>query len=167
MASGFAQEMTPLDMAAYRTAMGHFATGVTVVTSTGAQGPAGLTTNAFSSLSLEPLLVLVCLDRTARTLAAVEASRRLAVNVLARDQEALAVTFAGKASHAEKFRGVSHREVDGVPVLEGVVAWLAGEVRELLPGGDHVIAVAEVTSFEAPGGEPLVFYGGRYGSIGS
>jgi flavin reductase (DIM6/NTAB) family NADH-FMN oxidoreductase RutF len=155
-----------LDVAAYRTAMGHFATGVTVVTSTGPQGPAGLTTNAFSSLSLEPVLVLVCLDRTARTLAAVESSRRLAVNVLARDQEELAVTFAGKASHAEKFRGVGHRQVDGVPVLDGVVAWLTGEVRELLPGGDHVIAIVEVTSLDAPGGEPLVFYAGRYGSVG-
>jgi flavin reductase (DIM6/NTAB) family NADH-FMN oxidoreductase RutF len=155
------------DVAAYRTAMGHFATGVTVVTSAGPQGPAGLTTNAFSSLSLEPLLVVVCLDRTARTLAAVESSRKLAVNVLARDQEPLAVTFAGKASHAEKFRGVSHREVDGVPVLDGVVAWLAGEVRELLPGGDHVIAVVEVKSFDAPGGDPLVFHDGRYGSLES
>jgi flavin reductase (DIM6/NTAB) family NADH-FMN oxidoreductase RutF len=155
-----------LDVAAYRTAMGHFATGVTVVTSTGPQGPAGLTTNAFSSLSLEPVLVLVCLDRTARTLAAVESSRRLAVNVLARDQEELAVNFAGKASHAEKFRGVGHREVDGVPVLDGVVAWLTGEVRELLPGGDHVIAIVEVTGLDAPGGEPLVFYAGRYGSVG-
>ena len=145
--------------------MGHFATGVAVVTSEGPQGPAGLTTNAFTSLSLEPLLVLVCLDRSARTLAAVESSRRLAVNVLARDQEPLAVTFAGKASHAEKFEGVSHRDVDGVPVLEGVVAWLAGSVRELLPGGDHLIAVVEVTSFDAPGGDPLVFYGGRYGSL--
>jgi len=154
-----------MDVVEYRTVMGQFATGVTVVTSAGPEGPAGLTTNAFTSLSLEPLLVLVCLDRTARTLAAVESSRKLAVNVLARSQEELAVTFAGKASHAEKFDGVSHREVDGVPVLEGVVAWLTAEVRELLPGGDHVIAVAEVTSFDAPGGDPLVFYGGRYGSL--
>jgi flavin reductase (DIM6/NTAB) family NADH-FMN oxidoreductase RutF len=157
--------VTGVDPEAYRTAMGQFATGVTVVTSVGPQGPAGLTTNAVSSLSLEPLLVLVCLDRAARTLAAVESSRRLAVNVLSHGQEELAFTFAGKASHAEKFRGVSHSEVDGVPVLDGVVAWLTAEVRDLLPGGDHVIAVAELMSLDAPGGEPLVFFGGRYRSL--
>ena len=139
--------------------MGQFATGVAVVTT---RGPAGLTTNAFTSLSLEPPLVLVCLDLGSRTLAAVREHRRLAVNVLASDQRELAVRFAGKAAHQEKFADVGWREEGGVPVLDGVVAWFAGPVRDLIDGGDHVIAVTEAVRFAAPGGSPLLFHQGTY-----
>ena len=139
--------------------MGQFATGVAVVTTS---GPAGLTTNAFSSLSLDPMLVLVCLDRESRTLAAVREHRRLAVNVLSKPQEEIAVRFSGKAAHQEKFRDVEWREEAGVPVLEGAVAWVAGSVLELVPGGDHVIAITAVEDGDAPGGEPLVFHAGVY-----
>ena len=139
--------------------MGQFATGVAVVTTT---GPAGLTTNAFTSLSLEPQLVLVCLDQDSRTLAAVREQRRLAVNVLAADQHDLAVKFAGKSSHAEKFRDVEWREEAGVPILEGTVAWVAGPVRDLLPGGDHEIAIVAAEEFDAAGGDPLLFHAGKY-----
>ena len=139
--------------------MGQFATGVAVVTS---RGPAGLTTNAFSSLSLDPMLVLVCLDLDSRTLAAVREHRRLAVNVLAAAQRELAVRFAGKAAHTEKFRDVGWREEAGVPVLDGTVAWVAGPVLELVPGGDHVIAITSAEAFDAPGGEPLLFHNGEY-----
>jgi 3-hydroxy-9,10-secoandrosta-1,3,5(10)-triene-9,17-dione monooxygenase reductase component len=118
--------------------MGQFATGVAVVTT---RGPAGLTTNAFTSLSLEPPLVLVCLDRESRTLAAVREQRRLAVNVLAAAQQELAVKFAGKAAHEEKFADAGWREEGGVPVLDGVVAWVAGTVRELILGCDNVLAI--------------------------
>ena len=148
-----------MDEAAFRAATGQFATGVAVVTT---RGPAGLTTNAFASLSLDPMLVLVCLDLGSRTLAAVREHGRLAVNVLAAGQRELAVRFSGKASHAEKFRDVPWREEAGVPVLEGTVAWLAGPVRELVPGGDHAIAIAAVGALGAPGGEPLVFHAGEY-----
>lgn len=139
--------------------MSQFATGVAVVTT---RGPAGLTTNAFTSLSLDPMLVLVCLDVGSRTLAAVREHERLAVNVLSADQRELAVRFSGKASHAEKFRDVSWREEAGVPVLEDTVAWVAGPLRELVPGGDHVIAIAAAEACGASGGEPLVFHGGTY-----
>lgn len=139
--------------------MGQFATGVAVVTT---RGPAGLTTNAFSSLSLDPMLVLVCLDLESRTLTRVREHQRLAVNVLAADQEELAIRFAGKASHVEKFREVPWREEAGVPVLEGTVAWVAGPVRDLVPGGDHTIAVTEVEALGAPGGDPLLFHAGEY-----
>ena len=139
--------------------MSQFATGVAVVTT---RGPAGLTTNAFTSLSLDPMLVLVCLDLESRTLAAVREHERLAVNVLAAGQRELAVRFAGKASHAEKFHDVPWREDAGVPVLGGTVAWVAGPVRELVAGGDHVIAITEAESFGAPGGDPLLFHGGAY-----
>ena len=153
------------DAATYRSAISHFATGVTVVTSTGAEGPAGLTANAICSLSLNPLLMLVCLERSSRTLAAVRRSRRLAVNVLSQDQQALASSFASKAPEPEKFAGVGFHEVDGVPVLNDVVAWLTGEVRDLLPGGDHLIGVTAVRSVDSPGGEPLVYYRSGYHSL--
>jgi flavin reductase (DIM6/NTAB) family NADH-FMN oxidoreductase RutF len=139
--------------------MGQFATGVAVVT---APGPAGLTTNAFTSLSLEPPLVLVCLDLESRTLSAVKEHERLAVNVLAADQRAVAVRFAGKASHAEKFADVPWREEGGVPILDGAVAWVAGAVTELVAGGDHVIAIVAAERFEVPGGKPLLYHGGDY-----
>jgi 3-hydroxy-9,10-secoandrosta-1,3,5(10)-triene-9,17-dione monooxygenase reductase component len=157
----------PPDAAAYRAAISHFATGVTVVTTTGQDGPAGMTANAICSLSLEPLLMLVCLERSARTLTAVEHSRRLAVNVLAQHQQPLASIFASKAPEAEKFQGVGYDEVDGVPVLHEAVAWLTGELQDLLPGGDHLIGVTAVRNVGSPGGEPLVYYRSGYHSLGS
>lgn len=139
--------------------MGQFATGVAVVT---APGPAGLTTNAFSSLSLDPMLVLICLDLESRTLGAVREHGRLAVNVLAAGQRELADRFSGKASHADKFKDVGWHEEAGVPILDGAVAWVAGPVRELVPGGDHVIAITAAEEFAAPGGDPLLFHAGAY-----
>ncbi len=136
-----------------------------MVTSIGEAGPVGLTANAVCSLSLAPMLMIVCLDRGSRTLTAVRRSERLAVNVLGSEQEGLAGRFASKAPEHEKFTGVPHREVDGVPVIDGVVAWLTGDVRELAPGGDHVIGVAEITSVGAPGGEPLVYFRGGYHAL--
>lgn len=153
------------DIAAYRSAIGHFATGVTVVTSTGPNGPSGLTASAVCSLSLDPLLMIVCIDTGSRTLEAIRRSGRLAVNVLAHDQQGLAATFASKAPEAAKFADVGHSEVDGAPVLAGVVAWLTGRVHDLLPGGDHVIGVAEVESVGAPGGEPLIHFRGAYHTL--
>jgi len=144
--------------------MGQFATGVAVVTT---RGPAGLTTNAFTSLSLDPMLVLVCLDNDSRTLAAVRDERRLAVNVLSTTQRDLAVTFSGKAAHEEKFRDVGWREEAGLPVLDETVAWVAGPVLELIPGGDHVIAITSVEAGDAPGGDPLLFHAGEYGEARS
>ncbi|MGZ4203028.1 MAG: flavin reductase family protein [Thermoleophilaceae bacterium] len=152
------------DAAAYRAAISHFATGVTVVTTA---GPAGMTANAICSLSLDPLLMLVCLELSSRTLAAVRESGRLAVNVLAQHQQPLASVFASKAPEPEKFLGVGFDEVDGVPVLHEVVAWLTGDVKDLLPGGDHLIGVTAVRSVGSPGGEPLVYYRSGYHSLGA
>jgi flavin reductase (DIM6/NTAB) family NADH-FMN oxidoreductase RutF len=157
----------PPDEAAYRSAISHFATGVTVVTTSGRDGPAGMTANAICSLSLEPLLMLVCLEETSRTLVAVRESGRLAVNVLAQSQQPLSSVFASKAPEPEKFHGVGYDEVDGVPVLHDTVAWLTGEVQDLLPGGDHLIGVTAVRSVGSPGGEPLVYYRSGYHSLGA
>lgn len=142
--------------------MQRWTTGVAVVTSRGDDGPRGATTNAFTSLSLEPPLVLVALDRSSNTLAAIRASGLLVVNVLAAGQEELARRFATKAPGPEKFEGVSH-DADDVPVLDGVALWLRCELERELEGGDHAILVAR--PLEAGGDaetEPLVFLGGRY-----
>jgi len=152
-----------MDAPELRRLMSRWATGVAVVTSRDGGGPRGATTNALTSLSLDPPLVLVALDRGSNTLAAVQASGRFCLNVLAADQEAVARRFATKASGEEKLAGLPHQLVDGVPVLTGVLAWLACELEQELPGGDHAILVGR--PLDAGGdqdAQPLVFFGGRY-----
>jgi 3-hydroxy-9,10-secoandrosta-1,3,5(10)-triene-9,17-dione monooxygenase reductase component len=141
-------------------------TGVTIVTATGADGPAGATANAVTSLSLEPPLMLACLDRGSRTLTAVRETGTFGVNVLAAGQAELARAFSTKAPHAQKWHEVPYAERDGVPVLDGAVAWIACRLRALHDGGDHEIAVGEVFDLGGEGGEPLVFYGGEYRPLG-
>jgi flavin reductase (DIM6/NTAB) family NADH-FMN oxidoreductase RutF len=149
----------------YREVVGHFATGVAIVTCDGPAGPAGLTTNAVTSLSLRPLLLLVCFDNGSRTLAAVRASGRFAVNVLAAGQDDLARVFASKRVAREKFEAVTHTVAHGVPVLDGALAWLACDLRELLPGGDHTIGIGAVTHVDAGDGEPLIWFRGGYTTV--
>ena len=154
------------DQQRFRGVMGHFATGVTVVTGSGPSGAVGMTTNAVCSLSLDPLLVLVCFDNAARTLPVVQASGRFGVNVLSREQERLAGHFATKLPAEEKFELAPHTIEHGVPILDGALAWLACELRELIPGGDHTIGVGAVLALEERGhGDPLVWYRGRYTSV--
>ena len=151
---------------AYRDTIGQFATGVTVVTAIGPDGPAGMTTNAVASLSLQPRLLLVCFEERSRTLDVVRVSRRFAVNVLRAEDEELAAVFASKRIGREKFEAVTHTEEHGVPVLDRALAWIACDLRELRPGGDHEIGIGEVlgTGAGAPG-DPLVFFGGRYTTL--
>ena len=137
-------------------------TAVTVVTAAGEEGPAGATANAVTSLSLDPPLMLACLDRGSRTLDVVRAAGAFGVSVLAGDQEPLARAFASKAPHTEKFREVGWSEHEGVPILDGAIAWVACSLRELHPGGDHEIAVGDVLAAGGDGGDPLVFYAGTY-----
>ena len=152
-----------MDARAFRDTLGRFPTGVTVVTAAGDDGPAGLTTNAFSALSLDPPLVLVCFDRSSRTLPVVRESGRFAVNVLRAGQEDLARVFASKRVAREKFAEATHREAHGVPVLDGALAWLVCDLQALHPGGDHEIGIGAVTALEHdPAGEPLVFFGGAF-----
>ena len=147
----------------FRDTLGRFPTGVTVVTASGPGGPAGMTTNAFSSLSLDPPLVLVCFERGSRTLPVVRDAGRFAVNVLRAGQEELARVFASKRIHAEKFADVTHTVDHGVPVLDGALAWVVCDLEALHPGGDHEIGVGAVTAMgNDPSGEPLVFVDGAY-----
>ena len=155
-----------VDTLRYRQVIGHFATGVAIVTCYGPDGPTGLTTNAITSVSLEPLLLLVCFDNTSRTLPAVRDARRFCVNVLRAGQEDLARVFASKRVAREKFEAVTHLEAHGVPVLDGALAWLACDLTELVPAGDHTIGIGAVTHMDAdPAGEPLVWFRGEYGTF--
>jgi flavin reductase (DIM6/NTAB) family NADH-FMN oxidoreductase RutF len=149
----------------FREVMSAFTTGVTVVTASTPEGPVGMTANAVCSLSLEPLLLLVCFANEARTLPPVREGKRFGVNVLAAGQEELARLFASKRPEAEKFAGVQHSVHDGIPVIDGVLAWVGCTLTELIPGGDHTIGIGAVTAAEASGsGEPLIWYRGEYRS---
>lgn len=149
----------------FRDAIGHFATGVCVVTAFSENGPTGMTANAITSLSLDPLLMIVCFDRSSRTRIAAGASGRVAVNVLAADQEDLSRVFASKATEEEKFAGVDWERRAEVPVLSGSLAWFAGELTELRDGGDHEIGIVAVEQFESAGGEPLLYHRGAYARL--
>lgn len=149
----------------FRDAIGHFATGVCVVTSFSENGPTGMTANAITSLSLDPLLMIVCFDRTARTRIAAQASGRVAVNILSSEQEDLSKVFASKGSEEEKFAGVAWSERAGAPVLDGSLAWFAGALTDLREGGDHEIGIVAVEEFGAAGGEPLLYHQGAYARI--
>jgi 3-hydroxy-9,10-secoandrosta-1,3,5(10)-triene-9,17-dione monooxygenase reductase component len=158
------QPLQPVGPERFRAVMGHLATGVTVVTATSDRGPVGMTANAVCSLSLEPLLLLVCFDESARTLAVVRQTRRFGVNVLGAGQERLARLFASKAPEHAKFAEVAHTVDDGIPVIEGAIAWVGCRLERLVPGGDHTIGIGAVEGAEAGGGEPLLFYQGAYRS---
>jgi len=149
----------------YREVIGRFATGVAIITAEGRDGPGGLTANALCSLSLDPLLLLVCFDNTARTLPMIRDSRRFAVSVLRHDQHELSGVFASKRPEAEKFAAVAHHLEQGVPVLDDALAWLVCDLREEHAGGDHTIGVGAVTAMAHQAGVPLVWYRGDYVTI--
>ena len=140
--------------------MGHFATGVTVVTSVGADGaPVGTTANAVTSLSLDPPLILVCFDLGSQTLRAIRGHGAFVVNVLAAGQE-----------HLSAWDGVRHwHGPTGSPRLDGVLAVLECTVEHRLPGGDHEIVIGRVRHAETSAipAAPLVFFRGGYASLAS
>ncbi len=154
--------------AAFRDAMGQFATGVTVVTSVDADGePVGTTANAVTSLSTDPPLVIVCFDLGSVTLRAIRCHGAFVVNVLAAPQQHLSRNFARRGL-AAAWDGVEHRRgPTGSPRLEDVLAVLECTVEHALPGGDHEIIVGRVRHVETsanPNG-PLVFFRGTYASL--
>ncbi len=156
--------------AEFRHAMGHFATGVTVITSLGADGrPVGTTVSAVISVSLDPPLVLVCLDLGSLTLRAIRGHGAFVVNVLAAAQRPLSATFARRGL-AAAWDGVRHRHgPTGSPWLEDVLAVMECTVEQSLPGGDHEIVVGRVRHVEisASPAAPLVYFRGSYASLAS
>lgn len=158
--------MSPVDPLELRQVSGHFATGVTIVTASRDGKPCGLTVNSFTSLSLDPPLVLVCVNRTARSYPCLEAAGQFAVNVLAQGQEELSRRFASQEEG--KFSGLSFHAgaATGAPILDGVHAWLECRVLERFPGGNtHTVLIGSVEALGAGAGEPLLFYGGRYAAL--
>ena len=157
-----AEETARFDVRDLRRAFGQYTTGVTVVTTRDESGrPWGMTANSFTSVSLNPPLVLWAAAKSSPSLPAFVAADRFAVNVLASDQHHLSRQFA--TSGAEKFDGVDLvSDPSDVPVLEGVVAHFVCRTTQTVDAGDHVVIFGEVESYEAPGGEPLVFHSGAY-----
>ena len=154
-----------VDPEVLREVLGHFASGVTVVTAVTADGPTGFTCQSFSSLSLEPPLVAFAPARTSRTWPALRAIGRFCVNVLAEGQDDVSQNFA--RSGADKFAGVRWSpSAHGSPVLDDVVAWIDGELWAEYDGGDHSIVVARVLDLGAdPDRRPLLFHRGTYGLL--
>lgn len=136
-------------------------TAVTVVTTMNGSGSAhGTTVSAFCSLSLDPPLLLVALDRSSDLLKLLRKTRRFGVNLLSADQEEVGINCAKKG--ADKFKAVSWTDEHGLPRIEGAAAWLECDVQRLLPGGDHVIVVGLVTACETGEAEPLVYHRRRF-----
>jgi len=160
-----------LDGQHLRQVMRRWTTGVTVVTTAESGQKHGITVNSFTSLSLEPTLVVVCIDKRARAHAAIPAAGRFVVNLLAAAQEDVSQRFAGRRPDlADPFDGL---ELDaapsGVPVFRGVLGYLDCALHAELPGGDHTIFVGRVEHAWADAADrpPLVFFGGRYRSLGA
>jgi flavin reductase (DIM6/NTAB) family NADH-FMN oxidoreductase RutF len=156
-----------MDHAEFRRVMGHFATGVAVVTTTRGGGtPVGLTVSAVSSVSLQPTMVLVCVEKGADSHDAIGAAGCFAVSFLEEGTgEALARRFSGKTGGA-KFDGVGWRpETTGSPVLEEALAWVDCRLSQALPGGDHTVFLGEVVAGDAHEGSPLIYYRGGYGRL--
>jgi 3-hydroxy-9,10-secoandrosta-1,3,5(10)-triene-9,17-dione monooxygenase reductase component len=158
--------MPPPDPSSFRAAMAALPTGVTIVAAKGPDGPAGATANAVCSLSIEPMLMLACLDRGSRTLLAVQGADRFGVSVLHAGQEPIARAFATKAPVAEKWAGVEWTERGGIPAIDDVLVWIACDLRDVVTAGDHVIVTGEVTDLQAGAGDPLVFHQGEYRPLG-
>lgn len=148
----------------WRNLMGMYVTGVNVVTTVDADGkPVGFTANAFSSVSLEPPLLLVCADKKSETLKSVIETKRFCVNMLCQEQETIAMTFASKK--ADKFADITYRTgVSGLPVIEGCIGSIELELVDLHPAADHFILIGKGLTFYSGDrvAMPLTFFGGQF-----
>ena len=153
----------------FRKALGSFATGVTIITLDDGGEVHGMTANAFTSVSLDPLLVLVCVDRRARTHAHLNERKRFGVNVLCENQEMISQYYANPErvhARAEEEAGAKFdRTAHGTPVLRGALAYLECRLHTVQDAGDHTIFIAEVEDVVVREGDPLLFFKGKYRSI--
>jgi flavin reductase (DIM6/NTAB) family NADH-FMN oxidoreductase RutF len=159
-------ERLPVDTGEFRRVLGHFATGVTVVTALDEDGPAGFACQSFTSLSLDPPLVAFMVARTSATWPRIARAGTFCVNVLGEDQGELCRGFA--VSGADKFTGVdwTRSPATGSPLLAGVPAWIDCTVQTVHTGGDHLIVVGRVENLDAAqDGAPLLFHRGRFGRL--
>jgi 3-hydroxy-9,10-secoandrosta-1,3,5(10)-triene-9,17-dione monooxygenase reductase component len=146
----------------FREVLGHFATGVTIVTAIDGDEPVGLAANSFTSLSLDPPLVLFCIAQTSSTWPRIERAGTFAINILGEGHEELSQLFARKG--ADRFSATPWRVgVSGAPVLEDAIAYLDCEYEAQYPGGDHLIVVGRVLDLDMrEGARPLLFFRGGY-----
>lgn len=142
--------------------MSRFPTGVTVITALTEAGPAGLAANAVSSLSLDPPLMLACVDRGSRTLRSLQEAGSFGVNVLRDDAARLAVAFGLKLPVEEKWDGVGWTDRSGIPALDAAIVWIGCELEDVISGGDHVIITGRVLDVIEQPGNPLLFHEGDY-----
>lgn len=157
-----AQAEVEVDPARFRAVLGHFCTGVTVVTGHGPDGPVGFACQSFAALSLDPPLVLFCPGKTSRAWPVIAESGQFAVNVLADDQRDLSTVFGSRG--VDKFASVDWRPgPSGAPLLDGVLTWIDCALEAVHDAGDHYIAVGRVRGLGDTSPErPLLFYRGRY-----
>ncbi len=159
-----------LDAGDFRRAMGSFATGVTILTLDLEGEVHGMTANAFASVSLEPLLVLVCVDHRAATHEHLHAKKRFGINVLCESQRAISEYYARPArthERAEEEAGARFdRTSHGTPMLQGALAYLECRLHSAENAGDHTIFIAEVEDAVVREGEPLIFFRGEYRRVG-
>jgi flavin reductase (DIM6/NTAB) family NADH-FMN oxidoreductase RutF len=150
----------------FRLALGQFATGVTVITAERSPGHVhGMTANSFTSVSLDPLLILICVSHTAQLLPMLKRQKRFGVNILKDSQRAISEYFAGieESVEREKRLGIRYRWTEkGIPLLENALVHLACNVVDSHVAGDHTIFIAEVESVEIYDGEPLLYLRGNY-----
>ena len=156
----------PIDAQALRRALGTFATGVTVVTTMDADGtPRGFTANSFTSVSLDPPLILVCLAKKATSCPVFRASECFAVNILCEDQRAVSATFSSRI--ADRFATVDwFTRSTGSPIIAGTVAWLDCRMHEAVDVGDHYILIGRIVDYDYAASSPLGFCRGAYVSFG-
>ncbi|MGH7613600.1 MAG: flavin reductase family protein [Gemmatimonadales bacterium] len=158
--------MSGVGAAQFRQLLGCFATGVSVLTARAVDGrPVGMTASSLASVSLDPPLLLVSVDRANEMHHALEAAPHFVVNVLAADQEALSRAFA--ADDANRFDGVGYRESrHGVPLLDGALAYIECVRHAAVPGGDHTVFFGLVTGGAVTDRRPLLYYRGGYANLG-
>lgn len=156
----------PIEKNELRRVMGHFATGVTVITSIRTSGEMhGLTANAFSSVSLVPPLLLICVDKKAESYPCFEESKIFTVNILSSEQESISRKFA--VSGGNKFEGISYRVgANGAPILDGAVAYLECKLAGTMDAGDHTVYLGEIEQAETHEAKPLLFFRGGYRELG-
>ncbi len=156
-----------IDPKVFRNVMGNFATGVNVVCSKDGDDYCGMTVNSFTSVSLEPPLVLFCPHHGAYALPKIQEHKVFSVNILASHQKSLCGIFAGKVPPEERFKGLDYSlgSVTGCPLLEGCLAHLECRLWAQYNGGDHEILVGEVVSMAVGDGEPMLFFRGQFPTL--
>lgn len=157
--------MDVLDSREFRRILGHYPTGVCVITALDDSKPVGMVVGSFTSVSLEPALVAFLPDRRSTTWPRIQASGEFCVNVLAKGQQAVCRAFS--SATGDRFAAVSHRpSASGLPVIEGVVAWIDCRLQAVHEAGDHYIAIGRVRALDVERADPpLVFVRGAYGTI--